>query len=92
MFFNLFAKRIVRCLSFNSIYGQGSVLNFPALSTRNWDLYNQQQQQRLKYTQHKGVKGLRNRKHQYEAKEKEENEAAEEMGEEFQQTLNLEDR
>lgn len=49
------------------------------------------QQTRLKYTQNKGVKGLRNRKYQYEAREKLEN--AETGGkEDFDQMVNLEDR
>lgn len=88
MFFNLITKRTtsiaVRCLSLNSSFIQATVKHFP--EPTNFVLH---QQNRLKYTQNKGVKGLRNRKHQYEAKEKQEND---EDDDEFQQTLNLEDR
>ncbi|KNC24666.1 hypothetical protein FF38_13565 [Lucilia cuprina] len=90
MFLNLVAKRtssslFVRCLSLNSFSLSTILKHFPQQQQQH------QQQQRFKYTQNKGVKGLRNRKHQYEAKEKQEN--AEEMdhSDEFQPSLNLED-
>ncbi|XP_065361177.1 putative GTP-binding protein 6 [Calliphora vicina] len=91
MFFNLITKRTtsfaVRCLSLNSIFIQTTVKHFP--EPTNCVLHHQQY--RLKYTQNKGVKGLRNRKHQYEAKEKQENAEDDELNDVFQQTLNLED-
>lgn len=48
---------------------------------------------RLKYTQNKGVKGLRNRKNQYESKEKlNEGDIEELQNDDINNTLNLEDR
>ncbi|XP_037814243.1 putative GTP-binding protein 6 [Lucilia sericata] len=87
MFFNLIAKRtssalFVRCLSLNSLSLPTTLKHFPQ---------QHQQQKRFKYTQNKGVKGLRNRKHQYETKEKQENNEEMELHDEFQQSLNLED-
>lgn len=89
MLINILTRRAtpsaVRLLCLENIFNKHYARNIPP------SCFSYLQQTRLKYTPNKGVKGVRNRKHQYEAKDKLEN-ADTDVKEDFEQEVNLDDR